>query len=76
MMENGSIIKRFVLCNLDGIAYWDRYIEMVAPLPKEGASLVQKTKITGIHNRGGGALIETEARIVGENEKLYYIVKR
>ena len=53
---------------LDG----ERYIERVAPLNPQGDDLILQSRLVGIHKRGSGASVETEARLVGKDGKLYY----
>lgn len=50
---------RFVL---DG----ERFIEQLNPLPTEGAALTLKQRLIGVHKRGSGALVETEAILLDE----------
>jgi len=51
---------------LDG----ERYLEVVNPLPKDGAELTLKSTLIGIHKRGQGATVETET-IISDDSKVY-----
>eukprot|EP01125_Pyxidicula_operculata_P006349 TRINITY_DN2203_c0_g1_i1.p1 TRINITY_DN2203_c0_g1~~TRINITY_DN2203_c0_g1_i1.p1 ORF type:complete len:292 (-),score=68.20 TRINITY_DN2203_c0_g1_i1:134-1009(-) len=51
---------------LDG----ERYLEVVNPLPADGAELTLKSKAIGIHARGKGAIVETET-IICDSNKVY-----
>ena len=48
-----------VVTGLDG----ERYIEFFKPLPTEATEVVVSQQITGVHKRGKGASVETEATI-------------
>jgi len=52
---------------LDG----ERYLEVVNPLPKEGAELTLKNTLLGIHKRGQGAIVESETII--QDDKTVYV---
>jgi len=52
---------------LDG----ERYLEVINPLPKEGAELTLKSTLVGIHKRGQGATVETESIIQDDKDKVY-----
>jgi len=51
---------------LDG----ERYLEVVNPLPKDGAELTLKNTLIGIHKRGQGASVESET-IISDDSKVY-----
>jgi len=56
------------MAGLDG----ERYIERVNSLDPEGASLLLKTQLTGIHKRGSGGVVEQEAILTDESGKVFY----
>jgi acyl dehydratase len=51
---------------LDG----ERYLEVVNPLPKNGAELTLKNTLVGVHKRGQGAIVESET-IICDDSKIY-----
>lgn len=54
---------------LDG----ERYIEVVEPLDPSGGELTMKSRLIGVHKRGSGASVETEALITdSKTGKLKY----
>lgn len=53
---------------LDG----ERYLEMLNPLPKQGATLVLKSRLIGVHKRGSGASVESEQVIQDKDGKVYF----
>jgi len=57
-----------VVTGLDG----ERLIEVITPLPKDGATLVQHDKLIGIFKRGSGAAAQIESTIKGKDGTLYY----
>eukprot|EP01051_Picozoa_sp_SAG22_P013063 SAG22_NODE_1423_length_4464_cov_2.703551_3_plen_423_part_00 len=57
-----------VRAGLDG----ERYIEKVRPLDPDGAELTLRSKIVGIHARGSGASVETEAELVDDDGQVLY----
>lgn len=57
-----------VVTGLDG----ERFIEIIRPIPTEGATLVQKDKLIGIFKRGSGAAMQLESTISGKDGTLYY----
>mmetsp|Transcript_33070 Transcript_33070/g.72251 ORF Transcript_33070/g.72251 Transcript_33070/m.72251 type:complete len:296 (+) Transcript_33070:54-941(+) len=57
-----------IKAGLDG----ERYIEMINPLPADGAELTLKTRLIGVHKRGSGASVEMEQLVSGSDGTLYY----
>jgi len=57
-----------VKVGLDG----ERYIEKLAPLDVDGAELIIKQRLIGVHARGSGASVETEQLICDLNGKPIY----
>lgn len=56
---------------LDG----ERYIECIRPLDVDGGDLTMKSRIIGVHKRGSGASVETEAIVMdGAGNAIYRIV--
>lgn len=53
---------------LDG----ERYIEMLAPVPADGASLTLRTRLVGVHAKGKGALLSTESELRDASNTLLY----
>lgn len=56
-----------VKVGLDG----ERFIEVVNPLPTEGAQLRLKARVTGVFKRGSGATVEYETLLVDDSGKEY-----
>ena len=56
---------------LDG----ERYIEKVRELDPDGEELTLRSKIVGIHKRGSGASVETDAEIVDDQGSLVYRIR-
>lgn len=57
-----------VKVGLDG----ERCIEKINELDVEGAELTMKSRLIGVHKRGSGASVETEAIIQDDSGKQYY----
>jgi len=57
-----------VRVGLDG----ERHIEQLAPLPPEGGTLTMRSRLVGVHARGSGASVESEAIISDEGGKDLY----
>ena len=55
---------------LDG----ERYVEMIRPLDTAGSKVTIKSRLIGVHKRGSGASVETEAIIADEKGPLYRLV--
>ena len=55
---------------LDG----ERYVEMIRPLDTAGGKLTVKSRLIGIHKRGTGASVETEAIFSDDKGPLYRLV--
>jgi acyl dehydratase len=54
---------------LDG----ERYVEKIQPIPEDGAELLLKQRHIGLHKRGSGASLETEALITSlDGQTVYY----
>jgi len=69
-----AMIKTSILPPLKGIRVvldGERYLEVINPLPKEGAELTLKSTLVGIHKRGQGATIESETIIHDDKDKVY-----
>jgi len=61
------------MTELDGIKVildGERYLEVINPLPAEGAALKLKGTLIGVHKRGPGAIVETES-IIHDDKKEY-----
>eukprot|EP00038_Savillea_parva_P011070 m.194884 g.194884 ORF g.194884 m.194884 type:complete len:297 (-) comp19316_c0_seq1:147-1037(-) len=69
-MQNGPRTPSLpgVRVGLDG----ERFIERIRPLPTDGGEFTLKSRLVGVHKRGSGASLETEAVIVGEDGLEYY----
>jgi len=68
-----AMVKTSVVPPLPGIKVMldgERYLEVVNPLPKEGAVLTIKNTLVGVHKRGQGAIVETES-IISDDSKVY-----
>jgi len=68
-----AMIQTSLVPPLEGIKVMldgERYLEVVNPLPKEGASLTLKNTLLGIHKKGQGAIVETET-IISDESKVY-----
>jgi len=50
----------------------ERYIERVKAIPTSGAKMKRRSRLYGVHKKGSGALVETEAELVGEDGSTYY----
>lgn len=50
----------------------ERYIERVKDIPVTGAKMKLRSRLSGVHKRGSGALVETESELVGEDGSVYY----
>lgn len=50
----------------------EKVIERVAEIPSAGAKLKLVGGIVGVHNKGKGALVESEFELQGEDGKVYY----
>jgi len=57
-----------IKAGLDG----ERYIERVNSLDPDGASLLLKSKIIGVHKRGSGGFVEQESILSDESGKVFY----
>jgi len=60
------------LPNIRGVLDAEKYIEMINPLPKNGAKLSLVGKLAGVHQKGKNGLVEQEFKIVDETGKEYY----
>ena len=50
-----------------------RYIQKIQPIPEDGAELLLKQRHIGLHKRGSGASLETEALITSlDGQTVYY----
>tara|TARA_B100000795_G_scaffold30166_1_gene19882 strand:- start:832 stop:1722 length:891 start_codon:yes stop_codon:yes gene_type:complete len=69
-MRNGPRNPPFkgVVTGVDG----ERYIEMITPVPTEGAHLMMKSAILGCHKRGSGVSVESEAILFDKNTGVEY----
>jgi len=57
-----------VKVGLDG----ERCVEKIADLDVDGGELTMKSRLIGVHKRGSGASVETEALLVDSNGKTIY----
>merc|ERR1711920_919952 len=55
-----------------GVLDAEKYIEMINPLPKDGAKLSLVGRCAGVHQKGKNGLVEQEFTIVDETGKEYY----
>lgn len=49
----------------------ERYIEQIAPLPKNGGEFILKSRCVGVHDKGKGALVESETILCDAHGKEY-----
>ena len=60
-----------VRVGLDG----ERYLECIRPLDTDGEELTMRSRVIGVHKRGSGASVETEALIVNsKGETIYKLI--
>ena len=73
-MKNGPKNPPFkgVVTGVDG----ERYIEMLTPIPTEGASFGLKSAIVGVHKRGSGVSVESEQILYDKATGLEYYKMR
>lgn len=67
-----AMINTPPLKGVKGVLDGERYIECVAPIDPEGGEFLLQQRLVGIHKRGSGASVETEARLVDKDGKVFY----
>eukprot|EP00418_Pyrodinium_bahamense_P010606 CAMPEP_0179102670 /NCGR_PEP_ID=MMETSP0796-20121207/47531_1 /TAXON_ID=73915 /ORGANISM="Pyrodinium bahamense, Strain pbaha01" /LENGTH=249 /DNA_ID=CAMNT_0020800551 /DNA_START=215 /DNA_END=961 /DNA_ORIENTATION=- len=50
----------------------ERYIERIKDIPADGARMVVRSRLMGVHKRGSGAIVETESELLGQDGTVYY----
>lgn len=50
----------------------ERYVERLKPIPKEGGRFTIRQRLMGVHQKGSGALVESEAEMIGEDGSVFY----